>query len=405
MGRAGAFGRDHAGADRVIRRAAGAEDGAVLGPLVAAHDGGAFAGLVVGHGPVGETETALGIEIGVGIGQPQGAVGQGAQTAPLERLAPGEHLSHQRLGLEIALVRDGAGEGGLHPVLALDDLAQQHPQRLQQVQRLEARDHDGLAVLAGHGLVGGAADHGGHMAGADEPVDDRWLRPAEDGVHGRWREHVVAQHREVAQPLGVGLEHGHGRGRRGGLEPDGQEHRLLPRMVPRPLQRLQRRGNHAHLGPQRLGFAQRQAVRSRHAQHVAVGEQGHAGLLRQRDGLVDAADGQHADRAAWAMDEAQPRWQQVGQAVAGQGVGVPAAELHHAHLAVGGQGLRDGTGQALRQASIAKGVHQRKRRRRGGAHGKGGGRVSRCSSRSWASVAWASASSITCRAKPTCTIT
>jgi hypothetical protein len=57
------------------------------------------------------------------------------------------------------------------------------------------------------------------------------------------------------------------------------------------------------------------------------------------DRHVDAADRQHADRAARAVDHAHVRRQQFAHAVARNGVRVAAAELHEAVLAVAAIGF------------------------------------------------------------------
>jgi hypothetical protein len=72
----------------------------------------------------------------------------------------------------------------------------------------------------------------------------------------------------------------------------------------RALERVGRRIDHAHVGAAGLGLEQRQVVGGRHAQAVAVGAQDDLVLQRQADGQVDAADGQHAHRAARAVDHA-----------------------------------------------------------------------------------------------------
>ena len=61
---AGALGRHHARADRILGRTYGAEQLAVLRPLDAAQDRAALAGLVVGDRPVAQRKTPLGVERG-----------------------------------------------------------------------------------------------------------------------------------------------------------------------------------------------------------------------------------------------------------------------------------------------------------------------------------------------------
>jgi hypothetical protein len=77
-------------------------------------------------------------------------------------------------------------------------------------------------------------------------------------------------------------------------------------------------------------------------------------VTRQRDGLVDAADRQHADRAAGAVDQFNLGRQQSAQAMAGDGVGVAAAELHQVVAVPGRHRLGDGARQAAGQVGVAK---------------------------------------------------
>ena len=95
--------------------------------------------------------------------------------------------------------------------------------------------------------------------------------------------------------------------------------------------------------PAALAFSRLRCRASRHAHQVAIGAQRHAGPLGERDRHVDAADRQHADRAARAVDHAHIGGQQVVDAVARDGMGVAAAELHEAVA-----GLRPDLGGDLR---------------------------------------------------------
>jgi hypothetical protein len=104
VGRAGAFGRHHARSHRTLGRADRAEDACSPGPLEAAQDLAAGAGLVVGDrriGHVGEAHAPR--RIARTVAQAQRAVGSRAEPAPLEALARLEDLRDQRLGLQVAL--------------------------------------------------------------------------------------------------------------------------------------------------------------------------------------------------------------------------------------------------------------------------------------------------------------
>jgi hypothetical protein len=67
---------------------------------------------------------------------------------------------------------------------------------------------------------------------------------------------------------------------------------------------------------------------SRHPQHVAEGTKDHARLGRNGERLIDDFERGHADGAAWAVDHRDFGRQELIDAVADDGVGLPAADLH-----------------------------------------------------------------------------
>src|SRR5947208_1238614 len=84
VGGAGALAGDHAGADRPLGRAAGAEDLALPRLDDALEHLAALAGLRVGDADAGNAVGDLGVEVGVGLGQLQPALRDEAHPAPLE---------------------------------------------------------------------------------------------------------------------------------------------------------------------------------------------------------------------------------------------------------------------------------------------------------------------------------
>ena len=64
------------------------------------------------------------------------------------------------------------------------------------------------------------------------------------------------------------------------------------------------------------------------AQHVAVGDQGHARHGGDGDGPVDDFEGGDADRAAGSVDQFELRREKLIDAVAHQRVGLAAADFH-----------------------------------------------------------------------------
>ena len=207
----------------VLGRAGGAEDLALPRLDDALEHLAALARLRVGDAHAGHAVAPLGVEVGVGVGQAQRALGDEAQAAPLEVRAQREDLGHHLQRAQVALVGDDA------PVLVLDLAAARRAswRRIiwtdcRRSTRLEARDDDRLAVVGGDELEGPRADDGRHVARADEAVEAQVGR-VEQRAQRRHDRHVVAHAREVRDALGLGaLERQRGRRRRR-LEADREE--------------------------------------------------------------------------------------------------------------------------------------------------------------------------------------
>ena len=163
---------------------------------------------------------------------------------------------------------------------------------------------------------------------------------------------MVAQHAEVAQIFTQGGLQGHGGGRRGGLEANGQEDDFAVGVGAGQREGIVHGVNNAHIGPLRSGAEQAELTGAGHAQGVAVAGQDHAWTLGELNGHVDAADGQDAHRAGGAVDHLDLRRQQIQHAVAGQGVRVATAELHEAVAAIS----LDRRSQFVRQVASQGGV-------------------------------------------------
>ena len=123
--------------------------------------------------------------------------------------------------------------------------------------------------------------------------------------------------------------------------------------------------------PWAFAFRSDRPLEAGHAHGVGVGAEGDvltpASLLprvgggwafqRQLDRHVDAPDGQHAHRAAGPVHHHHVGRQQVLHAVARDGVGVAAAELHEVVGAAGVRRLRDARGDGARELPVAELVH------------------------------------------------
>ena len=90
----------------------------------------------------------------------QRALGDEAEAAPLEVRPQLEHLGHHLERRRVALVGDDAPVLVLDLAAALGELAQDHLDRLEDVERLEAGDDQRLAVVGGDELERARADDG-----------------------------------------------------------------------------------------------------------------------------------------------------------------------------------------------------------------------------------------------------
>ena len=196
------------------------------------------------------------------------------------------------------------------------------------------------------------------MRRADEAVDGHStqlpdLRRLQDVRDGCGREHMAAQHAEIGhRPLARLAQH-QGGGRRSGFKANGQEYDLALGVLVGQGQGVGRRIDHAHIGPARLGLDERKPFRRGHAHGVAVGAQHHTALQRQADRQVDAADGQHAHRAAGAVDHAHAVRQKTLDAIALHRMGMPATEFHETVVTPGPYLGSDAGCDVARQFTIA----------------------------------------------------
>jgi hypothetical protein len=304
------------------------------------------------HAHARNAPAQLGVQVRVRLRQLEPALGDEAHAAPLEVRPQLEHLRHHLERAQVALVGDDALVLVLDLAAALTELAQDHQDALEDVERLEAGNHDGLAVVGGDELERPRADDGRHVPRADEPVQAQ-VRRVQQRAQRRHDRHVAAHAEEVLDALELrALERQRGR-RRGRLEPDREEHDVAVGVRLRDPQCVERRVDHPHVGALGLGLEQR-APRSRHAHHVAEAREDHAGLVRERDAVVDAAHRDDADRAAGAVHQLDVGRQQVVDAVLVDRVRVAAADLHHLVVTARLDRRQDLTGHGAAQLGVAE---------------------------------------------------
>src|SRR5215468_2600480 len=230
-----AFGRNHTGADRRFWRACGAEDFAFPRFLHSFQDLTALAGLRVGDAQPGHGEARLGVESAVTLPELQTAVRDRSEASPLEIIAGLEYLADRYQSVGVAVTRDEARVLVLDLGPAFDNLFDDHRHRLQNVERLEARNDERLAVFARHELVDARADYRADVAGADEAFQLQVGRIEQRLQRGHDHD-VVAEDAEITDALFRGGHHGQGGRRRGRFESEREEDHFAIRI---PLRKLQ----------------------------------------------------------------------------------------------------------------------------------------------------------------------
>ena len=146
---------------------------------------------------------------------------------------------------------------------------------------------------------------------------------------------MITEQREIAYPVGLGLQHRHGRAGHRGLEAETEKNHFAIRVLTRQLERVQRRINHAHISAVGLGLKQT-FLRTRHAHRVAKGSEDNLRLLGQRHTVVHAPHRQYTYRAAGTVHELNRCGKQLLNTVAKYGMGVPTAHLHDLQWPVAG---------------------------------------------------------------------
>ena len=123
-------------------------------------------------------------------------MGDEAEPAPLEVGAKLEHVGHHLERAQVALPRDDALVLVLDVAAAAGELAEDHLDRLEDVERLEPGDHDRLAVVGRDELERARAHDRRDVARANEPVEPqigRFEQRPSGGTIVTW----LHMHREV----------------------------------------------------------------------------------------------------------------------------------------------------------------------------------------------------------------
>src|SRR3984957_6579067 len=169
------------------------------------------------------------------------------------------------------------------------------------------------------------------MAGTDEGVQPHIGR-IQDGADGGNDSHVVTEHGEVSDALGLGAHYRKRGGWRGRFKTNGEKHDVLGGIEPGQLQRIGRGvyDPNIHTSGLVLKWA---ALSPGYTHHVAKGGEDNIRLLRDGKAIVDSSHGKHANWAAGAVDQLDVFREDIFQAEAIDRVGMSAADFHPAIVA------------------------------------------------------------------------
>ena len=220
-------------------------------------------------------KSRLCIEFGVFRGQPQTALRDFSDTAPLA-MHHSKNLRHQLLRRNVSFPPHRPRVLVLHLVAAFFQLRHAHVNSLQQVKRLKPGHDDGDLVFLGQGLILLVTHYRAHVTRREESLHVVVGRP-QDHFHRRRHQHVRHQHRVVLEAHLFCLKHRHRIRRRGRFKSDREEHHLLIGILGGNLHRIGRRVHNAHIAPGRL-HAEQIAGRARHPQHVSKRAEDDVGL-------------------------------------------------------------------------------------------------------------------------------
>src|SRR5215471_14647840 len=189
---AGAFRGDHQCAERSLRRTGRPEDLALMRLDDALQDFAALAGFRIGDLQIREREFSLGVEFRISLPDADAGMIDRSEAAPFKELAQLEDLIDCGQRGAIANACDDAG------ILVFDfaaprvQLLEQHPHRLQDVERLEAGDDYRLAVVARDEIVRLDADHHADVTRSEESVEPQFRR-IQNGLDRRNDRDVITE--------------------------------------------------------------------------------------------------------------------------------------------------------------------------------------------------------------------
>src|SRR5215210_584526 len=285
----------------MLGRAGGAEDLALPGLEDAFEHLAALAGFRIGDAHAWHGVAQLGVEVRIGVRELEGRLGYKAHPAPLEVRAELEDLGHALQGSEVAFPGDDPTVLVLDLAAVLVELAHEHEDGLQEVERLESGHNARLAVVLGHELIWPAAYDRRDVPRPDKRVEAQ-VRRVEQRPHRRNDGDVVAEHGEGLDALFLRPLQGQCRRWGRGLEADGVEDHLPVGVLARYAEGVKRRVDHADVSAFGL-YLQQVALGAGDTHHVPKAGEDDLGALGYGYAVVNAAHREDADRAARTVDE------------------------------------------------------------------------------------------------------
>src|SRR5919204_4096211 len=205
VSRAGAFGGDHARADRPLGRARRSEHLALPRLDHALQHLAALARLGIGYADARDVEPKFRVPVGERRPELQRALRDEAEAPPLERRPQLHRLGDRLERARIPFLAHDARVLVLDLGAAVGELPEDHVDRLEHVERLESGDDQRLSPFLRNEAVRPRPDHRRDMARADEAVQAEVGR-REDRADRRDDRDVVAEDGEVPDVLTAGAE-------------------------------------------------------------------------------------------------------------------------------------------------------------------------------------------------------
>ena len=141
----------------------------------------------------GYGELSFGVEAGIFVAQLDAGVIDRSKAPPLEEFAQFVNARHRAQRRRIAAFGNDAGILVFDFDATLFDLPQDHPDRLQDIERLEAGDDHRLAIESGDEVIRSGPDHHRDVARPEKTIEPE-IGAVENCLDGGDDGDVIAEH-------------------------------------------------------------------------------------------------------------------------------------------------------------------------------------------------------------------